>query len=216
MYSTRLQTASHIGPSEQNRAPRSIWSELVARHFVVQDRRPPDVREARLDALDGGLRSLLLSDGSITRALEARALRRVVVSVLDQRPAKTPAEAARFLPIVPDERCLRRRVAMSFDESPTPAQPFAYAESHLVPRLLPACFSRALSTAGGIGYALQEAGVESRRELLWFGVRDAPAWARAVGGREHVVRSYRIVIGGQAAVYIFEALSGMALGVAPS
>jgi chorismate-pyruvate lyase len=188
---------------------------MVARHFVMQGRRPPDVREAALGALDPGLRCLLFSDGLVTRAVEARALRRVTVSVVDQRPSATSSEVACFLPIAAGERALRRRVVMSFGDPGVPLEPFAYAESYLIPRLLPAAFLCALSSAGGIGYALQEARVESRRELLWFGVRAAPTWARTAGSRERVVRSYRIVIGGQSAVYILEGLPGSVGGVLP-
>lgn len=187
---------------------RGFWPELVARHFVMQERQPADVREAVLSVLEPGLRCLLLSDGLITRAVEALALRRVTVKLVDQRPSTTPAEAACFLPIAPGESCLRRRVVMSFDEARAPSRPFAYAESHLVPQLLPAAFLRALPSAAGIGYALQEARVESRRELLWFGLRAVPSWARSVGYRERVVRSYRIIIDEQPAVYILEALPG--------
>jgi chorismate-pyruvate lyase len=208
-------SASPANPTGSAGRDRAFWSELVARHFVMQGRRPRDVREAAPGALDPTLRCLLFSDGLITRAVEALAVRRVTVRLVDQRPSATPAEAACFLPIAPGEISLRRRVIMSFDEPAAPIGPFTYAESHLVPRLLPAVFLRALPSAAGIGYALQQARVESRRELLWFGIRATPAWARSVVDRERVVRSYRIVIVGQPALYVIEGLPGSALSSLP-
>jgi chorismate-pyruvate lyase len=172
----------------------------------MQDRRPPDVREVAPGSLDPAMRFHLFSDGLVTRAVEARTLRRVTTRVVDQRPAAMPDEVACALSIDAGACSLRRRVVMSLGGGPGRSRPFAYAESYHLPERLPGSFLDALASAGGIGHALQESCAESRRDLLWLGARLPPSWAGGLGDRECVVRTYRVVLDGRPAIHVLEGL----------
>ncbi len=167
---------------------------LVARHFLMQSERPPGLRAVELTELDRLLRLLLFSDGSIVRALTVHGLAPVAVSLVHQAPLATTQRAASCLEIEPGDRSVRRRVLT----------PSGFAESYLVPARLPASFLPVLlASPSGIGEALRRFQLEARRELLWFGLGTAPAWASPLGG-EALVRAYRIVTGGAPAILIWE------------
>lgn len=167
---------------------------LVDRHFTLQAERPADLGEVDLAGLDGLLRLLLFSDGSIVRALTVHSLAPVAVSLVHQEPVATAQEAASWLAVEPGERSVRRRVLT----------PGGFAESHLVPARLPEDFlPLLLASPSGIGEALRRSELEARRELLWFGLGKVPDWAAPLGG-ETLVRAYRIVTGGAPAILIRE------------
>jgi chorismate-pyruvate lyase len=168
--------------------------DLVSAHFLDQGSLPPDLREVEPTALDPFLRLLLFSDGSVTRTLAVHDLKPVVVRLLEQT-SSAAAEDATALAAEPGEPVVRRRIAIA---------PDVFAESNLVPARLPATFLPTLaSSRGGIGEALDRCALEVRRELLWFGLCDVPAWAPPLAG-EALLRCYRIVSGGQPAILIRE------------
>ena len=180
-------------------------SELLRRHFVMQDNRPPDVGDIRIGDFAPYLRSLLFTDGTVTRSVEVQTFRRVVVEVVDQAFTAVPVEVADLLMLASTDGVLRRRVLMRVDGRAGSSMPFAYAESYVVTPRLPAKFLEVLSVeAGGLGEALSTAQVESRRELLWCGMRDTPSWATVVGSGECFVRSYRIVTDQHPAILVLE------------
>jgi chorismate-pyruvate lyase len=179
--------------------------DLLRRHFVMQDNRPPDVGDIRIGDCAPCLRSLLFTDGMVTRSVEVQTFCRVVVEVVDQTFTTLPVEVAELLMLASTDEALRRRVLMRVDGRVGRSMPFAYAESYLVTRRLPTKFLEVLSVeAGGLGEALSTAQVESRRELLWCGVRETPSWATVVGSGECFVRSYRIVTDQHPAIVVLE------------
>lgn len=89
------------------------------------------------------------------------------------------------------------------------ATPSVWAESYIVSERLPADFFGLLnSTSHGIGGALQQHELESRRELLWFGLGASPGWAHtAAPPVTALIRAYRIITNGWPALLISEAFA---------
>ena len=154
--------------------------ELVRRYFALQDERPGGVEEVDIGSLDPFLRSLVFTDGTVTRALAVQALAPVAVSRLSQEEVPLPAEAAAYLDVESGAPSIRRRV-----EIRSGSTPLLWAESYLLPERLPAgFFGRLEDAADGIGQSLGS--MESFRELLWFGLDALPEWAPEPGEKgEH-------------------------------
>jgi chorismate-pyruvate lyase len=176
---------------------------LAERHFRMQHAGAGE--RPHLGTVDPFLRSLLFTDGTVTRALEAQTLCRVTVEMVEQSRAALSVQAARCLEAEAGAECVRRRVTMKA-EGATPA---VWAESHLLLDRLPAQFIRLLNrTSHGIGGSIEQARLESRRELLWFRLGTPPSWAdqgRSVPAA--LVRHYRIITGDRPALLICEAFA---------
>ena len=180
----------------------SIANELAQRVFVRQDERPAHLRPLDITALDPFLRSLLFADGTLTRALEAQMLSRVSVLVLDQSSLPIPAESAPWLAITPLEESIRRRVVITIESQPACV---GYAESYLVPQRLPPEFVLAIrSETDGIGETLQQLRLETRRELLWFGLGGAAGWTWVSSSDDVLVRVSRLIVDNRPAILITE------------
>jgi chorismate-pyruvate lyase len=174
---------------------------LVARHFTAQSELPEELDPIGLDALDPFLRNLLVTDGPVSRSLEAHALRPVSLELLDQSETLPPAAVAAHMQLAEDEACLRRRVVIRIG-APDPS---VWAESFVVPGRIPVEFLRALrDNSRGIGGALEELKLESWRELLWFGLASAPPWLEPGNTAPALRRAYLILIERRAALMITE------------
>jgi chorismate-pyruvate lyase len=175
--------------------------------FMVGDRDCPDLGDVEIRALDAALRSVIFTDGTVTRALEVQALAPITVDVVSQEQVDAPPEAARFLALEEGVDCIRRRVAM------TAGAPHlgrcVWAESYIVPSRLPGEFVEALEGAPqGIGESLQWLRVESRRDLLWCRTADSPPWEEdGSAPTPTITRLYRIVTNGRPALLISEAFA---------
>jgi chorismate-pyruvate lyase len=181
----------------------------TTRDFVMQDSRPSEVKDVEISAMDLFLRTLLFTDGTVTRTLEGHTLSRVSVEVIDQVKWLASARVAKYLQIPDGGAVIRRRVRIGFDASNRSA---IWAESHLVPDRLPPDFLRLLDDApGGIGESLQLIKLESRREMLWFGLDSPPDWAYVIFGSQAVLtvlkRLYRVIIQGWPALLICESFA---------
>ncbi len=178
--------------------------QLSERHFALQRinlAEPPNLELSKLDPL---LRTLLFTDGTVTRVLEAQTLCDVTVKLVDQARTRLPTLAADHLDASDETECLRRRVTMGVDKS----IPAVWAESHILPNRLPAGFLGLLESApNGIGGSIEHARIESRRELLWFRFGKPPRWASPPTPSSAVVRLYRIITNGRPALLIFEAFA---------
>jgi len=175
---------------------------LVERHFVMQEERPAAIGEVEIELLDPFLRTLLFTDGTVTRALGAQLLAPVAVERLQQAPIALDAEVAELLEILPEAESIRRRVGIGIG---APAIPLLWAESFMLPERLPPGFLGLLDGApDGIGQSLQRVSLESSRELCWFGLEALPEWVPASGERVALRRLYRIVSAGEPAILISE------------
>jgi chorismate-pyruvate lyase len=189
-----------VNGSEQARADRG--EALVRRRFVMQHLRPPELRRLDVAALDAVARTLLFTDGTLVGALEAHALERVRVALVDQRREVVPAPAAACLQLGHDAEAVRRRVAFTIAARATPG---ACAESLILMERLPRAFPALLAASEhGIGEALAAADVEHRRELLWCGLGASPAWLVPPLRGATLARAYRITTGGHPAILVSE------------
>lgn len=174
--------------------------ELVRRYFLLQGERPEDIEEVEIAKLDPFLRSLLFTDGTVTRALSVQILGPVSVRPLSQEEVAVPDGLAGYLDVGAGEPSVRRRVAIGTDSTT-----FLWAESHLLPERLPAGFFGDLEKApDGIGQSVQQAALENCRELLWFGFDGVPDWAPGDGNGATIRRLYRLVSERRAAILISE------------
>jgi chorismate-pyruvate lyase len=189
-----LLSESHLSEGER----------LAQLHFTMQHEVTGESPCVEIASLDPLLRSLLFTDGTVTRALEAQTLSRVAVDVVEQSTVAAPAEVARCLEASADTPCLRRRVAMGAPGSP----PTVWAESYILAGRLPRGFVDLLdSTSHGIGGSIELARLESRRELLWFRLGAPPHWALPTAVDMAVTRLYRIVTEDRPALLICEAFA---------
>jgi chorismate-pyruvate lyase len=175
---------------------------LVELHFMRQEAAPEALREVEIAALEPFLRGLVFADGTVTRALEVQTLSCVTVDVVDQSPTVVPADAAHHLDVEQGADCLRRRVTIRLGGT----TPTMCAESYIIPQRLPGDFLGRLRRApGGIGDSVQQLNLESRRELLWFRLGRAPAWAPAAcHPMTALIRLYRLITAGRPALLIAE------------
>ena len=180
----------------------SDW--LIGRHFSGQDDRPAGYLDVPIPALHPLLRSLLFSDGTVTRALEAQILSPLTVRVVHQAEGPTPALAARLLELPPGSPSINRRVAIAAADS----RHLIWADSYIVPARLPAVFGASLATSvRGIGESLQRTRLEGCRELLWFGLGPEPDWATPPGDADPaaaLTRQYRVLTRERPALLISE------------
>ena len=180
--------------------------ELAHRHFVLQGRRPAHLGDISLTELEPLLRGLLFTDGTVTRTLEVQALSRVSVEVVDQVDTTVNGQIASHLEVPSDTEAVRRRVLIGTRES----MPVIWAESHILPSRMPPRFLRVLQGApDGIGESLQRVGLESWRDLLWFGLDSRPKWS-CMDASTHslaITRVYRVITGSRPALLISESFS---------
>jgi chorismate-pyruvate lyase len=78
--------------------------------------------------------------------------------------------------------------------------PYVFAVSLVVPERLPEPVRRRLAVQGeGIGRLLNDTGLETRREILWYGrerVADLPEPVHSRTSGDFISRAYRIIAGG--------------------
>lgn len=193
-----------MGGEQSATEPRD--SVLTRRHFVLQDERPGHLGEIHLPDLDPTLRCLLFTDGTVTRTLEVQALSPITVEVVAEAGVPAPEHVADHLGVPRGIESVQRRVAIGTD----PAMPVMWAESHLIPHRLPPAFLDALGdTADGIGGSLQQVRLESRRDMLWFGLDVAPEWSndRSRSGSTTLTRLYRVITESRPALLISESFA---------
>lgn len=176
--------------------------DTISGRFVAQTCRPDELWDVDIFALWPYQRALLIADGTVTRLVEAMVWEPLSAEVLDQRGVEVDDERATFLDLSAAASVVRRRVAITGRES---GQTPAFAESLLVVSRLPDAFFGSLNNPEGLGEVIGRLGLETRRELLWFGYTAAPGWAKtAVTELPLLTRSYRIITGGTPAILITE------------
>lgn len=162
------------------------------------------MEDADLLELTPHQRALLTYDGTVTRLLEALVLEPLTVEVLDQRTTAAGDLGAVWLDLSSTAASVvRRRVSIAGRDS---GRLHVVAESLLVPSRLPQAFIEALmGNPKGLGEALGDLHLETRRELLWFGSAHAPGWAEPIVVEKLLLtRSYRIIVSGHPSILIVE------------
>ena len=169
--------------------------------FVAQFARPSDLEEINLSQLTPFQRALLVTDGTVTRFIEAHTLSPVEVVLLHQETQILPTNHV-WLEVAKGTEIVTRRVMLQTGprggQQPTV---HAYATSFIVLKRIPQVIRDGLTLKGrGLGQLLQYSGLETRRDLLWWGLKrpdDLPETLLHLEGEPFLSRTYRIVAEGQ-------------------
>ena len=176
--------------------------------FVAQFAKPPDLEEMNLSRLTPFQRALLVIDGTVTRFIEAYTFSPVEVILLHQEAQTLPTNHA-WLDAEKGTEVVARQVMLQTgqkdNQHPTV---HAYATSIIVLNRIPQVIREGLTLKGkGLGQLLQHSGLESRRDLLWWGLKrpkDLPEALVHLERTPFLSRTYRIVADGQPIMLINE------------
>ena len=141
------------------------------------------------------LRTLLVTDGTVTKILEAYFWEPVEVRTLEQDfwTAERPVD---WLEVNSGDRILIRLAHLQgIDSGRTYAEAFSVIRSDLIPATFR---QRLIDREIGIGVLIRDSGLESYREVMEIGI-DHPD-----PGEERVFRTYRIIIAGAPVILITE------------
>jgi chorismate-pyruvate lyase len=172
--------------------------------FIAQSARPAQLREINLRTLTPVQRALLVIDGTVTKFIEAYTMEPVEIVRLGQEKWVLSADHD-WLEASKDTRVVARQVLLRGKYS---RNLHAYATSLVVPDRLKRTVKQGLDIDGeGLGRLLLNNGIETRREVLWYGLEHAdnlPDPIRDLNGHEFISRMYRIIAGGQPIMLINE------------
>ena len=148
-----------------------------------------------ISSLPPFLRALLVTDGTVTKIIEAYFWEPVVVDTLRQEFV-VAADDIPWVQIAGGERIMVRRARLRGADS---AREFAHAFSVIRTELIPAQFrKRLVDREIGIGALIRDSGLESYREVMEVGIEpDAET-------DDAVFRTYRIIIAGEPVILITE------------
>ncbi len=164
--------------------------------FVAQEDKPTTLKEINLARLTPFQRGLLVTDGTVTRFVEAYTLAPVEVALLQQAKQTLPTEHT-WLQLPAGAEVISRQVVLQ-THSQEESSPIihTYADSLIVPQRLPTSILNGLkSDKQGLGGLLQCSGLETRRELLWCGIEvltDLPSAIAHLEGEKFISRTYRV------------------------
>ncbi|QGU33265.1 chorismate--pyruvate lyase family protein [Thermochromatium tepidum] len=148
-----------------------------------------------LSRLPPFLRALLVTDGTVTKILEAYFWEPVIVETLEQR-FEDALEPVPWLGVEPGDSCLIRDAQLRGADS---GRCFAEAFSMIRAQLIPPDFrQRLIDREIGIGVLIRDSGLESYREVLDVGLD------RTASGETTVFRTYRIIIEHRPVILITE------------
>lgn len=159
-------------------------------------------RSINMAALPPFLRTLLVTDGTVTKALEAYYWEPILVDAVFQAFV-CAEEGIDWLDVREGEEVLSRRVNLRGRHSPTVyAKAFSIICSSLIPDRLR---SQLLAGRLGIGELIRDCGLETYRELLEIGLTTADDELDAGDAQLGTVyRTYRIVLGGKPTILVTE------------
>ena len=176
--------------------------------FVAQFAKPSDLEEMNLSQLTPFQRALLVIDGTVTQFIEAYTFSPVEVVLLHQE-IQTLSTDHVWLDADKGTKIIDRQVVLQTEQKAA-QQPtiHAYATSIIVLDRIPQIIRGGLTLNGqGLGQLLQRSGLESRRDLLWWGLKRAKDLPKALAhleGKPFLSRTYRIVADGQPIMLINE------------
>ncbi len=166
--------------------------------FTAQEHSPTTSRKINLARLTPFQRGLLVTDGTVTRFIEAYTLLPVEVVLLQQKKQILDTEHI-WLKLPAGEEVISRQVILQThsQEASSPTI-HTYADSLIVPQRLPQSLLNELeSDKQGLGGLLRHSGLETRRELLWCGIEtlsDLPPAIEDLDGGTFISRTYRVFV----------------------
>ncbi len=149
-----------------------------------------------IETLPPFLRALLVTDGTVTKALEAYFWEPVVVDTLRQEFIDAAADIPWIAVDPGDQVMVREALLRGTDSNKEYARAFSVIRSELIPSSFR---ERLINREIGIGVLIRDSGLESFREVMEVGVEPAP-----VDGDRALFRTYRIIIDGQPVILISE------------
>lgn len=164
--------------------------------FVAQDAKPDKIKEINLARLTPFQRGLLVTDGTVTRFIEAYTFSPVEV-VLLQQTKQTLSIDHTWLKLSAGEQVISRQAVLQTHQQDMSSPIIhTYADSLIVPQRLPKCLLEGLdSDKQGLGGLLRRSSLEARRELLWCGIEtvtDLPPAVAHLEGETFISRAYRL------------------------
>ncbi|MEM7223054.1 MAG: chorismate pyruvate-lyase family protein [Pseudomonadota bacterium] len=172
--------------------------------LAEQEARPAGLAPVDPASLSPYERALLVTDGTVTKFIEAYRLEPVQVELLGQETHDL-AKDSRWLEAPAGTPVIARQVILRGQDSGTA---YAYASSRLVhDRLPPFVRAQLERDPHGIGHILLESRLETFREVLWYGQErlERPPQALAhLAGQVFTSRTYRIFAGGHPLMLINE------------
>jgi len=195
-FAENNQMRRYYGLSAQDPAPGSTRAPFRCDGFVRDGSiLTPSGDRVPLTALPPFLRALLVTDGTVTKILEAYFWEPVSVDTREQR-FETAVESVPAIQVQPGDRCLIRDARLRGTDT---GRSFAEAFSLIRVELIPGGFrQRLIDREIGIGVLIRDSGLESYREVLNVGLdQDAE-------GQGSVCRTYRIIIERRPVILITE------------
>ncbi len=151
-----------------------------------------------IEELPAFLRALLVTDGTVTKMLEAYFWEPVTVDTLLQEFVTAEAQI-RWIDVHAGDQVLVRRVRLRGVDS---GNHYANAFSVIRTDLIPEGFrQRLIAREIGIGALIRDSGLESYREVMEVGVETADGHESGTRG---LSRTYRIIIGQAPVILITE------------
>ena len=177
------------------RQPETFVHTKMKALFTAQEKSPATLRKINLARLTPFQRGLLVTDGTVTRFIEAYTFAPVEVILLQQAKQILDTEHI-WLKLPAGEEIISRQVILqTHPEEPSP-RIHTYADSLIVPQRLPRSLLNELeSDKQGLGGLLRHSGLETRRELLWCGIEtlsDLPPAIEHLEGETFISRTYRV------------------------
>ena len=176
--------------------------------FVAQFAKPSDLEEMNLSQLTPFQRALLVIDGTVTQFIEAYTFSPVEIVLLHQETQTLPTSHD-WLEAEKGTEVVARQVVLQTEQKDA-QQPIihAYATSIIVLDRISQTVREGLTLKGqGLGQLLQRSGLETRRDLLWWGLKrpkDLPEALVHLEGKPFLSRTYRVVVNGQSIMLINE------------
>lgn len=180
-------------PSNLNTFVKKRVKEL----FIAQSERPAVLKDISLTRLSPFHRALLVADGTVTRFIEGYQLTPVQVVLLYQARRKLHNQHI-WLEMPAGGNIIAREVVLQTPstENQTP-KIHAYAASQIVHERLPKSVVDGLDAGiTGLGVLLHHSQLETRRDLLWWGIERVtglPSTIAYYEGTPFLSRTYRVV-----------------------
>ena len=172
--------------------------------ITAQPERPAHLSQVNMRTLSPYHRALLVTDGTVTKFIEAYTMEPVDIRRVSQ-DTRTLQSDDRWLQAPTGTSVVRREVTIEGRYSGTL---YAHAVSTLIESRLPTAVRQRLDVEGdGLGRILNDSRLETRREILWFGRERAGQVPEsdAIGPMGEVItRTYRILHGGKPIMLISE------------
>ena len=177
--------------------PDSFVNKRVKELFIAQSERPAALKDINLTRLSPFHRALLVADGTVTRFIEGYRLTPVQVVLLYQARRQLH-NIHNWLEMQTGGNIIAREVVLQTPstENQTP-KIHAYAVSQIVHERLPQSVVEGLDAGlHGLGVLLHRSQLETRRDLLWWGVERVtglPSTIAYYEGTPFLSRTYRVV-----------------------